>query len=174
MKPIKFYVVPRADIEHVTQDAPLPADYLAEYEVARPGVLDDDTQDVFAPNSRSERQRWSDFGLFRQVGDPKEADAVVCQNWLEMFHSCRLNKSLRMVVQHVLHNYPDKIVVFSWNHDRDSAAVPEFRDLPERCLILDYNSSVPWSRTSSSNLSSSAHAPFSDENSFSGYSSPRF
>ncbi len=145
MKPVKFYVVPRVDIESVIQDAPLPADYLAEWEALRPGILNDTTQDIFAPNSRSEQQQWTHFKLFRQVSDPSNADVVVCQNWLELLYSCDLEKSFRLVIYHMLHNYPEKIIVFSWNHDCDSSMIREFCNLPfERCLILDYNTSAPW------------------------------
>lgn len=145
MKPVKFYVVPRSDIEDVIQDEPLPGDYLAEYERERPDVLGDRTQDVFSPNSRSARQRWKDFTLFRRVTNPDKADVVVCQNWLEMLHACDCHTSFRLVIHHVLHNYPDKIVAFSWNHDADSAKIGPFKSLPwDRTLILDYNTSKPW------------------------------
>ena len=98
MKPIRYYVVPREDVEHVTQGTPLPGDFLANWEADRPGVLNKSTQDIFAANSRSERQVWKDFSLFRRVRDPKRADVVVCQNWLELFHANRLDQAVRLLV----------------------------------------------------------------------------
>ena len=142
MTPVRYYVIPREDVEHVTQDSPIPGDFLTEWESVRPGVLGKLTQDIFAENCRSENQAWKDFSLFQRVRLVENAEVVVCQNWLELRHHQRLDN--RLLIQHVLSTYPNQIKIFSWNHDADSRSVSMFGNLTDDSVILDYNTSRPW------------------------------
>lgn len=139
---IRFYVIPRDTIRRVTASTPIPSDFLAEWELSRPGVLNDETQDIFAPNCRSEKQEWKDFSLFEQVADPSDADVVVCQHWLEISEATGVPENIWKIIQFALMEYPGKLL-FTWNHDRDAATVAELRKLPSRCIVLQYNTSSP-------------------------------
>lgn len=137
---IRFAPVPRDEILGAFF-GPEQQAALNRYESVRPDVLHDRTQDIFAPNSRSTRHP-TDFSLFQQTS-PDEADVIVCQAWLEVAQHCRIGEWIPEMVQGVLDAYPNKPVVFSWNHDIDAANVSALRNLPERAVVLNYNTSQP-------------------------------
>ncbi len=138
MTPIKFWVFPRSEALRL---ATLPPDALYRWEEARPGVLEDRTQDIFSKNARSEHQRWKDFSLFQQVGDPADAEVVTCLNWLELGTSFGCPQNVPTLVEHLTKRFSNHIVAFSWNIDVDSQRVPTLVNLPGNALLIDFNGS---------------------------------
>jgi len=144
MKPIRFYTLPRATIERLTSAKPIPHQWMSDWLSVRQGILDDDKADVFCQNSRSATQRWAQFDLFEQVADPCSTGAIVVMSWLELFEAAGVRESIGIIIDYLktMTRYPRNPVVLSWNHDRDAATVPEFADLPDNFVVLNYNTSL--------------------------------
>jgi hypothetical protein len=139
---LRYWVFERSAVERLTANRPIPSDFLRTWEAARPGVLDDSTQDVFAENSRSHRQQWSRYGLFSRDA-LVDADFVVCQNWCELFEAGGVRENIAPLFEALTYIADGKPIITSWNHDRDEATVPEFQSLPQNVVVLAYNTSKP-------------------------------
>lgn len=140
MTPIKVFIVPRVEIDVLCGSPPIPQGSLNAYLALRPGILSDGNCDIFQENSRSIKQRWTDFSVFdiRQSVDAETAIVFPC--WLELFENdCR--EKISHCLSWLNSAYPNNIKVVQWNHDRDAATVPEFRCLDESFLILNFNTS---------------------------------
>lgn len=140
---IRYYTFPRAEVERIASKSPIPRDFLSNYESVRPGVLNDDSQDIFAPNCRTERQQWHDYSLFERVENPARADCIVVQAWLELFEACKQRQNIRLLIDAVVRQFPSQPIVFSWNHDTDACTV--LPQLPPNVLVIQYNTSEPRS-----------------------------
>jgi hypothetical protein len=140
---LKYWVFKRSAVERLMANRPIPSDFLRTWEAARPGVLDDETQDIFAPNSRSYRQAKVRYDLFERTETIADADFVVCQNWFELFEAGQVRENIAPLIEVLDYIADGKPVVTSFNHDRDEATVPELQSLPSNFVVLSYNTSKP-------------------------------
>jgi len=143
MMPIAFYPVPRMTIDTICKNSPLDPEFLAKYLSVRPDVLDQATQDIFAPNSRSVNQQWKDFSLFYLTQKWQDAQVIVFQQWMELFEAGDVRQNIAKAIKLLPVMFPGKLYVISWNHDRDAATVPELQNLPDSFLVIQYNTSRP-------------------------------
>lgn len=138
--PLRYYVVPPETAQKIVNPDP---GFMANYLASRPDVLAVDTQDIFAPNSRSLRQQWTNFGLFERVERWQDADVVVCQHWFDIAMACGLRTMIEKLADRIIEYYHQKIVLFSWNHDTDGASMWEISELPRNVIVMNYNTSRP-------------------------------
>lgn len=141
MEPVEIFIVPRSEVERLTRHNPVPSSLLDSYLAARPGILDDGKADIFQENCRSVSQRWKDFSLFRIVDTVGPKTVVVFPTWLELFLSGDVRGNIRLCLDWLFNTFPNNVTCWHWNHDCDSAAMPEFNDIPARAFILDFNTS---------------------------------
>lgn len=140
MKPIPFYVFPRKQVQSI---APLSPSFLAEWESVRPGVLDDNSIDIFLPNIRSKKHPTTRFDLFNRVENVDSGTVIVCNSWLELLSADGRHHDISVLMNAIRSEFPHNPKVWSWNSDRDESTVPELHDLPENEFILSYNTSRP-------------------------------
>lgn len=140
---MKFYVVPRKEVESVIARKPIPAAFLRDWLALRPGALDDDKIDIFCKSPRSANQRWTAFDLFERVETPQPGAVVVLPCWLELCEACDLPENIETLVRHTLAKYPHNPVVFQWNNDKDAWAVNAFHSLPPRAFVVQFGTSRP-------------------------------
>lgn len=139
MTPLRFYVYPRREIERV---APISKSFLVPWEALRPGVLDDNSIDVFLPNCRSEKHDYTRFDLFERVENVTDSSIViVCNSWLELLDADGQRHKIADLMNEIRSQYPLNPKVWSWNSDVDEAMMHEFQDLPPNEFVLSYNTS---------------------------------
>ena len=144
MKPIPFFSFPRREVERI---APLSSSFLSNWEAARPGVLDDNSIDVFLPNSRTEKQgKNTAYELFERVETVKPDTMIVVMSWLELQLADGQRHGIARLIDAVRSKYPNNPVVYSWNHDENEANIDELQCLLPNEFCLAYNTSKPSSQ----------------------------
>lgn len=64
-------------------------------------------------------------------------------SWLEIFLASGCRCHIATLMQHVRDQLPNNPTIYSWNHDDDSAEMPEFQHLRPNELIANFNTSRP-------------------------------
>lgn len=135
MTPIDFYVFPRSEVNRI---APISQPFLANWEAARPGVLDD--IDIFLPNSRTFKHPKTAYELFNRVEDVGSDTVIVCENWLELLNADGMHHRIADLMGEIRARYPHNPKVWSWNSDADEAVVFDLQRLPDNEFVLCFNS----------------------------------
>lgn len=139
MNPLKIKICPINEIsELLNLDLPsLPM--FREYAGIRPDIFT--KVDIFCENSRSLRQTYKDFSLFKIVSEITSDTIIFCSLYLEVLEFTGLGYQIRPLVQAFSEKYPQNHILFHWNHDIDFASkYAWFQDF-KQAYVIQFNTS---------------------------------
>lgn len=115
MNSIKYKILDKNLINELTNNAINSInlkDYLSD---GRHDILEN--IDIFMPNCRSVQQTYTKFNLFEQ--DTNNYSILICPIYLEIFEHNRCGHLINNLIVQLTNLYPNNIVIFQWNHDKD-------------------------------------------------------
>jgi len=96
--------------------------------------------DIFSNNVRSANCKEVNFSLF-DITDINDAEIIIFPIYLELFEFFDLAENIHHCIRTYSNNYPDKKVVFFWNHDEDFKKYNDLVSKYKNCRIINYNTS---------------------------------
>jgi hypothetical protein len=118
-----------------TEDHPMFAEYLYK---GRQDILVN--TDIFCNNVRSKDLKEVNFNLFNRT-TLDDSKIVVFPIYLELFEFLGLRENIEFCIENYSTKFPDKKVVFFWNHDIDFKYFNHITSKHDNCIIINYNTS---------------------------------
>ena len=135
---LKFKVISPFEIYEEIGEV-IDRNHLYKYDAERPGILEN--VDVFCPNSRIDSQEYTRFDLFERVEDDNKADFFVFSIYLELFEYSNSDKIIECVEYYSL-KYPDRKIIFQWNHDNDYSKHGKHIEKFENVLVNNFGNTT--------------------------------
>jgi hypothetical protein len=96
--------------------------------------------DIFCNNVRSKNLKETNFSLFDRT-TIDDSEIIIFPIYLELFEFLGLRENIKYSLETYSSKYPDKKVVFFWNHDGDFKAYNDTTFKYKNCRIINYNTS---------------------------------
>ena len=119
----------------VSEDQPMFKEYLYK---GRQDILVN--TDIFCSNVRSKSLTEANFSLFDRT-PIDDAEVIIFPIYLELFEFLGLRENIKHSIETYSSKYPDKKVVFFWNHDRDFKEYNDTTSKYKNCRVINYNTS---------------------------------
>tara|TARA_R100000808_G_scaffold15544_1_gene35826 strand:+ start:1004 stop:1960 length:957 start_codon:yes stop_codon:yes gene_type:complete len=136
MEPVKFRVIPYAEIEEVLGKDFVPMSDLEEWLQPRHDILDN--VDIFCENCRSTDQDIKNFDLFTRVYEDGPDVVYVLGFYLELFEFHNRPDDIPKLAEYYSKKYPNNLTIFHWNHDNDYTKYGQYVEKYPNIAVVNF------------------------------------
>lgn len=138
MEPLLFRILDINELNSAAGMDLLQLPCLKANQVEKPDLVQ--KPDIFCENCLSDRQKYKNFSLFKQVDRVQQSCILVSPIYLEHLEESGYTNIIKKLVEYLAKKYPRNWTVFQYNHDNDFSKHNWIESYPT-IRILQFNTS---------------------------------